>query len=94
MESKEKPKDVTITRWAWLVTFAFAAMCFASSWPRTHRISSALYAAGFLAMGVRGFLRPVGSKRSTPGMPARIHVGVLLTGLMGPVLVLAGAWLQ
>lgn len=94
MEDNEKTQDVTMTRWAWLAGFAFAAACFASAWPRTHTISSALYAAGFLAMGVRGFLRPVGSKRSTPGMPATTRVGMLLLDLMGPVLVLAGAWLQ
>lgn len=94
MESEGNSKKITVVRWAWLVIFSFTAACFGSSWPHTHRLFSALYAAGFLAMGLHGFLRPVGLKQRSPGKPGALRVGILFLGLVGPALVLAGAWLQ
>ena len=94
MESEGHSKRIAVVRWTWLCSFAFTAACFGSSWPHTHKLSSALYAVGFLTIGVRGVLRPIGSKQPSPRKPGTLHVGTLFLGLLGPMLVLAGAWLQ
>lgn len=94
MENKEQSKTITVWRWAWLAMFTFSAACFGSSWPHAHKPSSALYAAGFLAIGIRGFFRPVGSKQPSRSKPGMLDIGTLFLGLLGPAFVLAGAWLQ
>lgn len=94
MENREQSKTMTIGRWTWLVIFTFTAACFGSSWPHTHELSSALYAVGFLAIGVRGFLRPAGSRQPARSKPGALDIGTLFLGLLGPALVLAGAWLR
>jgi hypothetical protein len=94
MEREEHSKRITVVRWIWLFIFVFAAAAFGSSWPHSHKLSSALYAVGFLAIGVRGFIRPIGSERPSPSKSGTLHFGTLFLGLLGPVLVLAGAWLQ
>lgn len=97
MKNEVHPKKLTVVRVAWLAAFGFAAACFGLSWLYMHRLYSALYTVGFLAIALRGFVQPIGSQRQSLDQPSKTggaHRGAVLLGFLGPVLVIAGAWLK